>query len=459
MGIKTYRLKLTIMYTVAVVLMYVAFAVTLYYEYKRFIFETIDNELLASARSTLNKDSRGISLLETTSKDKEIITKVGDEYYQLASRGGTITVSSSAKNHYWPLNRELMIKAFQGSPQFDNVTYQNESVRTLYFPMERDRILRVGEPIGRIRKEMAEIERLGLFFFPIILLMSSGMSWILAGKSLSPVIRISLLAERIRQGKMNERIDIGLKGKEIDELVTILNDMLDTLQRSMEAQKRFTSDVSHEIRSPLTSLRGTIEVALRKVRSAEEYQEVLKSNLEDIKRLSRISDNLLFLARADNNILELRKQWFQVHHLLDGVIDRLSHKALNSDISVIRDYSTDIELYGDVDLLDQAFSNLVDNAIKYSLPGGKVTVSATMETAAITVSISDAGIGIPKEDISHIFERFYRVSKERSRKTGGTGLGLSITKWIINAHGGKILARSEKSGGSVFVVTLPNITD
>jgi heavy metal sensor kinase len=279
--------------------------------------------------------------------------------------------------------------------------------------------------------------------------------WLLAGKLLSPVIKIKTLAEKIRLGKLSERIDIGHKGKEIDDLVKMLNDMLDSCQLSIESQKRFSSDVSHEIRSPLTSLRGSIEVALRKKRTPEEYEDILRNNLADITRISRITDNLLFLTKVDNNIFELRRQWFDVKHFMETVVENFRYKALSADLSITEDYQKNLELNGDIDLLEHAFSNIIDNAVKYTPPGGKIIVSTREKDANIVITVSDTGIGISEDDIPRLFERFYRADKEGSRKLGGTGLGLAITQWIIHAHNGKIGVKSTVGSGSDFIVAFP----
>jgi signal transduction histidine kinase len=249
------------------------------------------------------------------------------------------------------------------------------------------------------------------------------------------------------------------KGKEIQDLVVIFNEMRDGIQHSVEAQKRFTSAVSHEVRSPLTSLRGNIEVALRKKRTPEEYEDLLNTNLADIIRLSRITDNLLFFTKADNNILELRKQWFQVSHLLQNIVERLKYRASAAGITIFESYQDGIEMLGDHDLLEQAFSNIVENAINYTPSGGKISVASKKAGDKIFISISDTGIGIPEDEIPHLFERFYRVNKERSRKSGGTGLGLSITEWVLNAHDGKIEVKSTVGRGSEFMTLFPVAKD
>ena len=180
-----------------------------------------------------------------------------------------------------------------------------------------------------------------------------------------------------------------------------------------------------------------------------------RNNLADMVRLSRITDNILFLTKVDNHILELRKQRFDLNHFLTNVVDRFRFKAERSVITLSEQYGEKpIELFGDMNLLEQAFSNLIDNAIKYTPRGGVVTIGSTIDESVIRVTISDTGVGIPVDEIPHIFDRFYRGEKEQV-KSVGTGLGLSITQWIINANSGKIQVKSKVGAGSDFMVIFP----
>ncbi len=455
MIIKTFRLRLTIIYTVAVILLFLAFAFVTHTEYKKELLETIDKDLLKTAK-TESLDESNPNLI---SKNAEIIKKVGNEYYQVTSQKGKVIITLINKTQPLPFNWNLMMTAFKGTPQYETIQYKGENQRTLYFPIKEDALLHIWKSLEDFEESVARLERLLLFFIPLILTVSSVVFWLLAGKLLSPVVKIKTLAEKIRLGKLSERINIGYKGKEIDDLVKMLNDMLDSCQRSVESQKRFSSDVSHEIRSPLTSLRGSIEVALRKKRTAEEYEDILRNNLADIIRLSKITDNLLFLTKVDNNILELRRQWFDLKHFMETVVENFRYKAFSADLSITESYQEHLELNGDIDLLEHAFSNLIDNAVKYTPQGGKITVKTHEEDTNITITISDTGIGISEDDIPHIFERFYRVDKESSRKLGGTGLGLAITQWIIHAHNGKIGVKSTVGSGSDFIVSFPKTLD
>jgi len=451
MLIKTFRQRLTLIYTVVVVLIFFVSNFIIHVQFKNKRYESVDRELLREASTEFSRDIDPLRI-----KNNEVVIKrVGDEYYQIVNRRGEVRISSLNNTYLWPANRELLSKAFHGGPQFETVRYRGENYRVLYTALNEENILSLGESLKDVEEEVAALSRLFVIFFPFILAITSVVSWFLAGRALSPVVKIKSLAEQIRQGRLGGRIDIGVKGKEIDDLVRIFNDMLDSIQRSMEAQKRFTSDVSHEIRSPLTSLRGSMEVALRKKRTPEEYEDILRNNLSDIVRLSRITDDLLFLSKADNNILELRKHWFDVNQLLKNILERLRYDGL----SIVEKYEENLEVFGDSSILEQAFTNLINNAIKYTPRGGTITITTQKEADSVKVTIGDTGLGIPEEEVPHIFERFYRIDKERSRKMGGTGLGLAITSWIVKAHNGNIFVKSTPGSGSDFIVILPKSPD
>lgn len=453
MIIKTFRLRLAIIYTSVVLLIFLLFALIIYFKYKNDFFSTVDKYLVAEAGTEILHDISSVQL----PRGGGVIRRYGDEYFEVINQHGEILITSlqDGKLDRWPLNRELMDAAFRGTQSFETIEFQGEEHRILYFPVKGDSVIRIGQSLREVNKGIGRLKRLLLYTFPFILSISLVTGWLLAGHSLSPIVKIKSLAGDIRRGRLGERINIGLKGREIDDLVTIVNDMLDSIQRSVETQKRFTADVSHEIRSPLTSLRGSIEVALRKRRSPEEYEQVLESNLSDILRLSKITDNLLFLTRADNRIHEVRKQWFHIRFFLEGIVAHLKQKIAAAGLTITEEYEDDLQFYGDTDLLEQAITNIVENAIKYTPQGGTISVKAARQYDYFFISISDTGIGIPQNEVPHIFERFYRVDKERSRKSGGTGLGLSIAQWIIEEHRGKILVKSEINAGTEFTVVLP----
>ncbi|SPQ01149.1 putative Multi-sensor signal transduction histidine kinase [Candidatus Sulfobium mesophilum] len=456
MIIRTFRLRLTIIYTLVVGAILSAFGTAIYFQYKGNLSEKIDSYLIKEAKEEILVESNP----KLPSKNRQVIQRFGDEFYEIIdSRGQVLITSLSAEKRQWPLDTERMMRAFKGMPQFRTVNLRGVNYRTLYYPISSEKILRIVLSLEEIDDSIRGVRNLFLLSLPFVIMMSFVASWFLSGKALAPIVKIKQLASHVREGRLGKRIEMESKGREIQDLVVIFNDMLDGIQQSVEAQKRFTAAVSHEVRSPLTSLRGNIEVALRKKRTTEEYEDLLKTNLSDIIRLSRITDNLLFFTKADNNIIELRKQWFEVSHILQNIVERLKYRALAAGITIFESYQDGIEMRGDLELLEQAFSNIIENAINYTTSGGTIAVNSKKEDDKIIISINDTGIGIPEEEVPHLFERFYRVNKERSRKSGGTGLGLSITEWVVHAHDGNIEVKSSLGVGSEFITTFPASSD
>jgi signal transduction histidine kinase len=202
-------------------------------------------------------------------------------------------------------------------------------------------------------------------------------------------------------------------------------------------------------------MRGEIEVALKKERQNEEYKKVLKSLLEEINKLQKIIDNLLFLARIESKNIKLSFEKVQLDEILLEAFEEIETLAKRKKISLILKRVDQASVEGDETLIKRLFVNLIDNAIKYTHEDGKVEISLTKERNFAKFIIKDTGIGIPENEIPYIFDRFYRVEKARSRETGGSGLGLAIAKWIVEAHKGKIEVRSKVSEGSLFAISFP----
>lgn len=451
---KTFRARFVLLSTVVVSLLVISAAAYSYLMYSKTLLEALDKSLLTAAK-------RGAAGGTSTEQhiSMEFIKIANNNFYQIITHQDKVTIAYLDSNYPWPVNRTLIESALKGIPQYETMNYKFENYRILYYPVDAETVLRARRSQESFDRSVTELKRLFLFSFPPILVVSLILAWLFSGKMLDPVRKIKALAEEIRHGKWDEHVNLESYGKEINELGVIMNQMIDTIKRSLESQKRFTADVSHEIRSPLTSLRGSIEVALRRKRLPEEYEEVLRNNLSDVIRLTRLTDNLLFLSRADHKTLALRRQWFNVGHMLDRVVETYIDKALEEEIVLHMDFQHGVEMNGDLELLEQAFSNLVDNAIKYTNRGGQITIKSFQQGDQIKITVSDTGIGIPEEQIPHIFDRFYRVDREHSKRLGGTGLGLAITHWIIKAHNGDISVTSAPDRGSEFTVTLPKMTE
>jgi signal transduction histidine kinase len=211
-----------------------------------------------------------------------------------------------------------------------------------------------------------------------------------------------------------------------------------------------------------------VEVALRKERNSSEYEQVLRSNLEEINRMSRIVEDLLLLTRTDMGEIPLNRDHVNLTKILREVVDQLSILAQTKNLEVVTsNHDEEVHIFADALRLRQLFLNLIENSIKYTEPGGSIRIilerdheqlfsaEGTEQNASVRIVVMDTGIGIAKEDQERIFDRFFRVDKARSRDQGGSGLGLSICKWIVEAHQGQISVESDLGKGSRFVVRLP----
>jgi len=233
--------------------------------------------------------------------------------------------------------------------------------------------------------------------------------------------------------------------------------MLARIENAFEVQRRFTADASHELRSPLTAMRGELELALRKERDAPEYRRALESTLEEVVRLSRIAEDLLILARSDSGRLETHREPTEVTGVVASVVNRLSRDASSKGVAIETTASGDTTADLDPVLLGQAVWNLLDNAIRFTRSGGQVGVTSMGEDDHVSVIVEDDGPGFPEGVLERVFDRFFRVDPARAREAGpsGTGLGLAIVRGVAEAHGGEAVASNRPEGGARVLVRFP----
>lgn len=279
----------------------------------------------------------------------------------------------------------------------------------------------------------------------------------LARRALRPIDRMVGLARRIGASNLRQRLPDPGSRDEVGRLAATLNEMLDRIERAFEHQRRFTADASHELRSPLSRLRSEVEVTLRRPRAAPEYEAVLRSALEEVERLSRLSEELLALARLDaGEGAEPSQVPVPLAPLVEEELKRLEAEAGERRLAVVLEGHPGLAVQGTPEaLLRLVVANLLHNAVKFSPPGGRVTVTVAPEGAQGILAVSDTGPGIPPEDLPRVFDRFYRASASRSPDVPGVGLGLAIARAIVEAHGGRIAVQSTPGGGATFTVRLP----
>jgi heavy metal sensor kinase len=284
-------------------------------------------------------------------------------------------------------------------------------------------------------------------------------AWWLAGSAVRPVFEITEQATRIAGGTLDQRIVAHADTDEYRGLVAVLNHMLERIEAAFKNQRRLTADVSHELRSPLTALRGGIEVALRAERTPRDYQRVLHSALEEIDRLSAMSEDLLLITRADAQLLRVRRGRTDLNDVVEGALAAQHGHIAERNLTLERRLAPGGAVGSlDPELIRRVAQQLLDNAVKFTPRGGTIRV-ATMApdgTGAVGFAVENSGPGIAPEHLTHIFEPFYRVEEARTRGTG-MGLGLALAAAIVRLHGGTIRASNaaEQEGGARFEVELP----
>lgn len=309
------------------------------------------------------------------------------------------------------------------------------------------------------QKEMLEeVTATFAWVIPIAILLASGGGYFLARKSLAPVVAMSSQAGRIGAENLHERLAVQNERDELGHLARSFNSLLDRLGESFERQRRFMADASHELRTPVAILRGEAEVALQQARPIEEYRESLSVLHHEAERLTRIVEDLFTLTRADAGQYPLQLRDFYLDEMIAECVHSARTLALPKKITLAFDGAPESPVHADESLIRRMLLNLLDNAIKYTPEGGRVTVACHRNGEEYVVRITDTGPGIPAEMRSRIFERFFRADKARSRAEndgGGAGLGLAISRWIAEAHHGRLELTQSDSHGSTFTAYLP----
>jgi heavy metal sensor kinase len=319
--------------------------------------------------------------------------------------------------------------------EFDGETRQFQSARLPHLgdsriasqqvPMpDGPLIIQVIFPLGGYVAELSDLRWLMLTVGPLMVLLSVAGGYWLARRSLAPVDQMSRSANRITAGQLDERLAIANPEDELGHLASTFNAMLDRLEGTITELRQFTADAAHEIRTPLAVIRSAAEVALHSPRSASYYQECLQSIAEDTNRLTTLSDQLLLLAKEDAGLAEHPLEDIDLTQLVEQVATDLEPLADEKSVTIIRQRSNPCQVRGDTQRLRRVFLNLVDNAIKFTPPGGEISISQTSRNGLAEVTVADTGCGVAASHIPHIFDRFYRhqsrdCSPPRRRDSSG----------------------------------------
>jgi heavy metal sensor kinase len=316
-------------------------------------------------------------------------------------------------------------------------------------------LIRLAYSESPIRQRLEELLVAMLLGLPIALGFAGFSGYFLANRALAPIAEMARRVEQINLEHMSARLPVE-NDDELGHLARGFNQMLASLEQSVEQLRRFTSDASHELRTPLASIRSVAEVGLQEERSREEYRDIIGSMLEETNRLTHLVESLLTLSRADAGQIRLKSSVIPVKTLLRDSVALIDVLMDEKKQRLILEGDENARIAGDPLFLRQAFLNLLHNAIKYSPTGGTILVSVEVDKKGLVIaSVRDSGPGISPEHREKIFDRFYRIDEARARVSGGAGLGLAIVKWVVQAHGGNVHLDNATDGGSIFRIQLP----
>jgi two-component system OmpR family sensor kinase len=372
-------------------------------------------------------------------------------------------IASSEKLHRINVGLQTLVRPdFASGSYFEDVSASGSSkkstkLRALTVAVaENDRtdyFVKVIFPLTSLNSFLSHLKLMLLLLFPFVVV-SSGITGALMAKAiLRPLHKMMDTIHRIKAENLRLRVKLPPAEDEIKDLAVTFNSMLDRLEQAFSSQRQFIEDLAHELRTPLSVLKGELEVTLKKIRSARDYESILHSSLEEVNRIIKISQNLLTLARYDSNMMSLEKTSLDLRESVEQVLDELNIVAQQKGISLVLSAKDRAFIYGDKTKLHQLFLNLIDNALKFTPSQGTVKLEVCQENDWAKVIISDTGPGIPEKDLSHIFDRFFRV--EKSHNETGYGLGLPIAMAIAKAHQGRIEVKSILNRGTIFAVFLP----
>jgi heavy metal sensor kinase len=450
------RARLTAWYALFLVATLVGLGAFLVIELQSDLRSTIDRELrTGSGAIAQNYQSDGVAGFRETSA--AALRRSGSDA-QVLSGSGRVIVSFGELSRAPMISPRATALALGGKLTLAGAELgpAKQPFRLLTTPVVSrgsPQVVVVAAPLQGVDEAEDRILNLLLIAGPVAIVVAGVGAWWLLRRALDPVERMRRKAEQIGFDQLHERLVLPQANDEIGQLAVTLNAMLDRLEAGVQANRQLIADASHELRTPLAAMRAELDVSLRDGHRTTAEREVFESVREDVDRMSRTVDNLITLARADEGRLDLLSGDVELGHALEAAARPLRALAAAKRVR-LRTLGEPARTRGDEQRLQHALANLIENAIKFTPPGGEVTLSSWRRGEEVGVTVSDTGPGIPPHARAHVFDRFYRVDRSRSRESGGSGLGLAICREIATAHGGRVWVESEEGKGSAFSLAL-----
>jgi len=447
------RTRLTTWYFLFVAVALIGFAAFALAVMRQSIYATVDEQL--------EDRSHALQVLIARSGGEDLADAIR-EHNELQSSSQLLQVSDGAGKFLYrsPVMERLGVPAAQANQrQFANVAYGDLPLRILSSTVSvggQRFIVQVAEPMDDYLEALERFRTAMFISIPVLLLLAAGGGYWMSTRALRPVDRITHAAQMINPQDLSRRVIVPQTGDELQRLAETLNQMLQRIESAVARITQFTADASHELRTPVALIRTRAEVTLAKPRNIDQYRDALKEVLAESERTTALIENLMTLARADTGSETLNFNRTDIGDIAREVSTQAQTlsdaKQLHWSVAIP---DAAIWVRGDANALRRLLLILVDNAVKYTPPAGSISLALQRNGSHAEIRVRNNGIGISADDLPHIFDRFYRADKARSRELGGTGLGLSIGRWIANAHGGDIQVETSTPNGTTFVVRLP----
>jgi heavy metal sensor kinase len=457
------RTKLTLVYTSVLALLIVAIAVAYYHTLRYHMNSSITEELLersAGISGYIRFSNDGVGLVYDESDPEQLFfVETATRLFQIQRiRDGEIIVQSPAMRALGLRFTPSEIAALIAGPAVQDIGTEHGTIRLVsaVLPSEGTRrwLMLVGTAMQPLDSALANFLHTLVIVLPLSLVAAAYLGWLMAGRALRPLKVAAEAAESITTTQLG-RLPVRGAADELDHLSEAFNRTFARLEAAIGEMKQFTASIAHELRTPLTVLRGEAELALMHGRSDEEYRQVLWSQLEEFDKLIRMINQTLTLARAESGDIQLIRAVVDISALIDELASDVQALARAKGIRLDCELEPGIFVIGDAGWLERMALNLIDNAIKFTPPGGQVSIRVRGEPKVAAFAVSDTGPGIAPEALPHIFDRFFRADPSRCRDQEGAGLGLTLVEWIIRQHHGSIHVENNDGCGAVFTVRLP----
>lgn len=458
------RVRLTLWYVLLLAVVLALFGGTLYAALRITLYNGMDDVLVNGAILAINSlqvDAQGHLSAGPEQPLAWSDPRQGQHFWRVVDRSGHIVAQAGVQDlGDLPVDPTVIAQAMAGREVFQTIRVKNQPIRVYTAPA-----IHGGQTVGVVQQGLAMDDSLQilaafrwilLVAVPLTLALASGGGLFLASRALHPVERITQAAQSITAHDLSQRLNLDLPDDELGRLARTFDAMIARLDEAFHRQRRFTADASHELRTPLTIIKGDLSLALTRSRDADYYHRVLVEVDEEVDQMGRLVDRLLALARADAEGVAIQRQTTDLSALLTDLVEQTRPLAEAKGLELVAQIAPGLTASVDPDAVTQVVLNLLDNAIKYT-PSGRVRLNAHRAASddEVRIAVSDSGPGIPAEHLPHIFDRFYRVDRARSRELGGAGLGLAIARELVAAHGGVLTVHSVPGEGSTFTVHLP----